>query len=251
MNLKNKRILGINIDFFKYEEVINVIINASLKNKNLLVAPIASHSIIEAQNNSKLKNILNNFDLVLPDGQSLVWVANFIYENSTRERIYGPELLIRLCERCERKKIRVIFYGNHTNLVGRKIKKKYPKVITTVLPDLKYRKIGEEEVNFLLKKLNKYEKSITFIGIGSPAQHYLLAKLDKVKMPVIAIGAAFDFISGIQKQAPIWLQKSGLEWLFRFVCEPKRLWKRYLIYAPLFVILIIFQKINFLFNYDK
>ncbi|MFA5770298.1 MAG: WecB/TagA/CpsF family glycosyltransferase [Patescibacteria group bacterium] len=251
MNLKNKRILGINISFYQYQEAIKKIINTSLNNTDLRVSPIASHSIIEAQNNSKLKDILNNFDLVLPDGQSLVWAANFLYENAKRERIYGPDLLLRLCERCEKEKIRVILYGNHTGLVSHKIRKKYPKLNTVALPDLKYKKINNTDVKYLLSALNKYKKSIAFIGIGSPAQHILLAELKQIKMPIVAVGAAFNFIAGVQKQAPVWMQKYGFEWLFRLINEPQRLWKRYLIYAPRFVILVIFQKINFLFNNDK
>jgi len=175
----------------------------------------------------------------------LVWAANFLYGNSDRSRIYGPELFLRLCKRCETEKIKIILYGNHTDLVCQKIKNKYPKIDIVVLPDLQYRKVSEVDVKYLLKQINKEKKSIIFIGIGSPAQHYLLAKLDKVKMPIVAVGAAFSFVSGIQKQAPYWMQKSGIAWLFRFACEPKRLWKRYLIYAPLFIILVFLQKIGF------
>lgn len=243
-------ILGINIFFCPYQEAIKEIIDSSRTNVKLRVAPIASHSLAEAQIDSRLKNVLNDLDLVLPDGQSLIWAAGFLYRAPVQERIYGPKLLLKLCSRCEKEKIRVILYGNHTNLLGQKLRAIYPKLTITALPDLNYRKIDKADVIFLLKTLNKYKKSIMFLGIGSPAQQYLLAKLQKVKTPIVAIGAAFDFVSGAKKQAPAWMQKNGLEWFFRLITEPLRLWKRYLILAPLFILLVMWQKIGLLMKND-
>lgn len=237
-------ILGIKISSYKLDEIIKKIINSSLKNISLSVAPIASHSVIESQFDNNLKNILNKFDLVLPDGQSLIWAERFLYKTSVHKRVYGPDLLLKLCARCEKEKIKVIFYGNHTDLVSQKLKEKYPKLVITALPDLNYKKISNTDVDFLLKTLSKYKKSIIFIGIGSPAQHFLLAKLKKIKTPVIAVGAAFDFLGGTKKQAPIWMRKLGLEWLFRLIQEPKRLWKRYLLIAPAFVLLVLIHKFS-------
>lgn len=239
-------ILGINVSFYQYQEMVKKIIDSSLKNVGLQVAPIASHSIVGVQFDKNLKNIFNKFDLVLPDGQSLVWAVNFLYKTSVQDRIYGPDLLLKLCARCEKERIRVILFGNHIDLVNQKIKEKYPKIIATALPDLKYKKINKTDVDYLLKALNKYNKSIMFVGIGSPAQHYLLGELREVKMPIIAVGAAFDFIASVQKQAPKWIQKSGFEWLFRLIQEPKRLWKRYLLYAPMFILLVSLQKLRLL-----
>lgn len=249
--MKKYKILKTNVDYLTYKTLINRIIITSKNNQSLIVAPIASHPIVESINNKKLQASLNSFDIVLPDGQPLVWAANFLYGNATRERIYGPDLLLKLCFRCEKEKIRVIFYGNHTNLVGQKLKKKYPKLNIVALPDLKYRKINNADVKYLLNTLSKYKKSTTFIGIGSPAQHILLAELKQIKMPIIAVGAAFDFVSGAKKQAPAFFQREGLEWLFRLINEPRRLWKRYLIYAPLFIFLVFLQKLNILFKNDK
>ena len=229
--MKKYKILKNWVNYLDYEILINKVIIASKKNKNLSIAPVASHSIVESIFNKKLRTSLNSFDFVLPDGQSLVWAANFLYGYHIKERIYGPDLLLKLCSHCEKEKIRVIFYGNHTDLVTQKIKKRFPKIIITTLPDLKYKKVKNTDVKYLLDILNKYKKSIAFIGIGSPAQHILLAKLKQAKMPKT------------KKQAHGFFKKTGLEWFFRLMSEPKRLWKRYLIYLPIFIGLIICKRI--------
>ncbi|PIY70747.1 hypothetical protein COY88_03945 [Candidatus Roizmanbacteria bacterium CG_4_10_14_0_8_um_filter_35_28] len=244
--MKKYKILKTTVDFLDYKTLINKIITNCMNNQNLTVAPIASHPVVESIFSKKLQTSLNSFNLVLPDGQSLVWAVNFLYRNSFKERIYGPDLLLKLCSRCEKEKIKTIFCGNRTDLVNNKIKIKYPKLKTIVLPDLNYKKVNNTDVNLLSTTLSKYKKSIIFIGIGSPAQHLLLTKLKQIEKPIIAVGAAFDFISGAKKQAPAFFQRAGLEWLFRLINEPRRLWKRYLIYAPLFIFLVFLQKYNLL-----
>lgn len=244
--MKRYLILGVPISFADYGFFTERIIKASQAGRIFKVAPVASHPIKHAFFENKLKSAFKHFDLILPDGQSLLWAAKKLYGFKAEERIYGPELFMRLLKVAEKSDITVLLYGNETDRLVKKITKILPKLRVINLADLKGKLIDEEDIAQLERRAKKYKRAILFIGIGSPAQHYLVSSLEHIKMPIVAVGAAFDFVAGAKKQAPDWIQDIRLEWLFRLMSEPKRLWKRYLIDAPVFVLLIYLKKLGIL-----
>ena len=237
-------IIGTMINPSDYDSAVKRIIGSSLGNRSLTVAPVASHPIVESYFNRKLQLTLNGFDMVLPDGQPIVYAMNFIHCSNIRRRVYGPKLLLKVVEAAGKDDIKIILYGNNTEKLKKVLNAKYKKLTVVAFSDLRQAKIDEEGIARLIGDLKKYRKAILFLGIGSPTQHFLLSKLSKVKMPIIAVGSAFDFIAKIKKQAPGWMGDAGLEWLFRLVQEPSRLWRRYLIFGTVFVFLVLMQKIG-------
>ncbi len=235
-------LLGIKVSPVDYEYVTREVIKNAKHKKHFSVAPVASHPIVLSISDQSLRKILNSFQLIIPDSQYVKKALDFIYGVKLRERVYGPELFLNICRNAEKEKIKIFLMGNEIRFVKNTLNKLYPALIVDGY-DLKGKIMSEIKINDLQLKSNDRISKIIFIGIGSPNQYFLMEKLNKVHYPIIGVGAAFDFVSGAKPQAPLWMQKKGLEWLFRLKTEPKRLWKRYLIYGPFFIILVIYQKI--------
>jgi len=248
-----KKILKTNIDLCDYDFVVSKIIESDRKNKKLLVFPLATHTLVAAYFNKKLQKILDSYSILTPDSQWVKWSFNWIYGINLKERVYGPDLMIRVLEKAEKNKITVFLYG--TNLVTlrklrHEIKKKNPK-IQLIFEPAPYKKLSLKEQKELIKKINKNRAKIIFIALSSPDQVMLakgLSDLNTKNSIFIPVGAAFDFLSKVKKQAPKWMRNTGLEWLYRLINEPTRLWKRYLIYGVSFFVLIFFQKIKMFIN---
>lgn len=243
------KILKNEITLITYDKLIANIFN---NNKLYLVSPIASQTLVLAYLDNNLKTILDKFDCLVPDSQWVKRSAYFLYQIRLKERIYGPDLTLKICRQSEVCGKNIFLYGTTPQNL-RKLEKqlilKYPKLsIVGSYPSV-FREATEDEIEFLAKKIVKNKAEIVFIGMGSPLQEKFTITLSKhlnvYKKPltIIPVGAAFDFISENKPQAPKIIRDLGFEWLFRLLSEPRRLWKRYLYYGLLFVFLILKQKI--------
>jgi len=241
--MKKYSLLGVNVIAANYQQIVREIIQAAKTKQCLTVAPVASHPLVLAQQNQKLKQLLNSFDYVLPDSQYVKWALNFLFRSKLKDKVYGPKLFLKICEQAEKKKLKVFLYGNKLPPLIIALQEKFPKLKTAGI-DLKHKKLEKEDFETLVYELAKTKADILFIGLGSPLQHWLAQKLTNNRLPIVMVGAAFDFVSGIKSQAPEWIQNSGLEWLFRLWYEPRRLWKRYLWYGPVFIFLVLKEKIG-------
>lgn len=226
-----------------YDFVLDEIDKAIKNNKKLLISPIASHTLVKAHYDKKLKEILDSFDLLVPDSQ---WVKRsiwFLYGKRLKERVYGPDLMLKICFSASKKGWKVFFYGNKKEVLlklKKRLKSLYPKINIVGDGESKFRELTEKEENELVRKIEKLNPDIIFVSLGSPKQEifsYHLSRRIKKNKVIIPVGAAFDFISGVKKQAPKWMGDWGLEWLFRLINEP-RLWKRYMIDGLIFMIKI-------------
>lgn len=228
-----------------YDFVLSEIDKAIKNKKSLLISPIASHTLVRAHYDKSLKKILDKFDYLVPDSQWVRWSIPFLYgkEKGLKDRVYGPELMLRVCAISERKNYRVFLYGNTQEVLiklSERLKKDFPKLKITGEEESKFRDLTDREWKSLVKKIENSKAEIVFISLGSPKQEVFSFELSKrIKKTIICVGAAFDFISGFKKQAPKWMGDWGMEWFFRLINEPRRLWKRYLINGLLFFILII------------
>ncbi len=237
-DFKKVVVLKTKITIIDYDKLINKILKT--KKKKLIVAPIASHPIVQAYFDKEYQNILNQIDFLVPDSQYVRISLKLLYGVYLKDRIYGPELMNKLLKKGQEKKLKIFFIGNNSSLFIKSLKKYFPKLKKFYFYDLNYQKISKKTLDEINQKLNNID--IIFIGIGSPNQHILALKIKKEK-PIVCVGAAFDFLSGAKKQAPKWLGDFGLEWLFRLIQEPKRLWKRYLVDGIIFVFLVLKQKL--------
>lgn len=241
-----------------YEFVLSKIQKAIKQKKKLLISPIASHTLVRAHYDNNLKKILDNFDYLLPDSQWIRWSIPFLYgkEKSLDDRVYGPDLMLKMCKLAEKMNYRVFLYGN-TESVLMKLEQEllhmYQSIKIVGKEASKFRELRDKELYSLRKKITASQTNIIFVSLGSPKQEifsYKLSKLYNKSLVIIPIGAAFDFISKNKLQAPKNIQKAGLEWLYRLLSEPKRLLTRYFFYGVLFLFFILFQKMAN-FNYTK
>ena len=251
------KILKNNITVCDPDFILNEIKKRIEVQKNLLISPIASYTLILATLEKKLEGTLNNFDYLLPDGLWVKKTIHFLYGVRGIERIRGSDLLLKVCNLVQKNRYKIFLYGTTDATLQRlktTLKKLFPKInIVGVMPS-RFRELSSRDKAELINHIEKLRVNILFVALGSPRQEFFAYDIlygkphFKRAIIVIPVGAAFDFISGVKPQAPEWIQNSGFEWLFRLICEPRRLWKRYLIYGPLFIFLVLFQKIGLLLN---
>ena len=201
-----------------------------------------AHSIMDGYNQPKLKQIFNESGMTTPDGMAIVWLL-MLKGHRHVQRVYGPDLLLAACEHGLKKGYRHFFYGGKQSVADKlveKITRQYPGLQIAGTFMHPFDSVTSEDDQQIVDKINRSKADILWVGLGSPKQEYWMhAHLGRLNVPVmIGVGAAFDFLSGAKPQAPVWMQRSGLEWLFRFASEPRRLWPRYRQY-PKFILLAV------------
>jgi N-acetylglucosaminyldiphosphoundecaprenol N-acetyl-beta-D-mannosaminyltransferase len=198
------------------------------------------HAVMASREDPELRDALMSSSFNVPDGQPLVWAINML-GHGLPGRVYGPELMSRCCQRAAERGYRFYLYGgrNQGALVqlALNLRRRYPgvKIVGGYSPP--HRALSEEERGAVVKEINRSKADIVWAGIGVPKQEKWMAenRADLTAPVLIGVGAAFDFHAGLVPQAPNWAQEAGLEWAYRLAHEPRRLWRRYLRYNPLFV----------------
>ncbi len=203
------------------------------------------HTVTECQWNPDLRRVVNRAGMVTPDGMPLVWVSRWM-GNKQAERVYGPDLLLKVCENSIEKGWKHYFYGGGQGVVELLVKNltsQFPGLHVAGIGTPPFRKLTDAEDQDVVERINLANPDIVWVGLGMPKQELWMGDhFGRIKAPVmIGVGAAFDFHAGLKPQAPKWMQQNGLEWLFRLLSEPRRLWKRYLINNPVFILLVTLQ----------
>jgi len=203
------------------------------------VAATDMHCVVEAQRDSSFKNILNATDMVIPDGMPLVWLGRRRGHTLPR-RVYGPDLLLAFCEESAGRGYRHFFCGGEPGVAERlaeSLKTRFPglNVVGTCSPP--FRPLSANEDAEMVEMINRAKPDVLWVGLGAPKQErWMHEHKDRLRVPVVVgVGAAFDLLSGRRKQAPHWIRECGFEWLFRLLQEPRRLWRRYLVYGSQFI----------------
>jgi exopolysaccharide biosynthesis WecB/TagA/CpsF family protein len=237
--LKKVDLFGINYAVVDYHSATDQIIewvetikNDSASKQGFGVTALAVHGLIEGYRNDELKQKINSIDLIVPDGQSIRWAINWFYKTHLKDRVYGPTLTLHVLQAAAEKNIPVFFYGSQQqtlNKLRENLLQKFPNLKIVGMQADRFRESTEEEKIADRQAIISSGAKLVFVGRGCPRQERWVAE-NKNYLPAVllAVGAAFDFHAGTVKQAPVWIQKRGLEWLFRLVQEPSRLWKRYL-----------------------
>jgi N-acetylglucosaminyldiphosphoundecaprenol N-acetyl-beta-D-mannosaminyltransferase len=197
------------------------------------------HTVMTGVDDEKFQQITNNAALAVPDGMPLVWAARLLGFDQ-RERVYGPDLFLTVCERSVSKGYSHFFYGGGPGVPERleeNLSSRFPGIRIAGCYSPPFRPLTEIEDDQVVKAINASGADILWVGLGAPKQEYWMAShVGRISTPVmVGVGAAFDFHAGQVKQAPRWMQDRGLEWVFRLCVEPRRLWKRYLYNNPRFV----------------
>lgn len=241
-NHSHLNILGIKFQKLDYETILNVFHSLVKEDKPHQVCIANVHTVVTSLDDPELKAINNN-SLVTMDGAPLVWYSNLIYQADINERISGPDLMIRCLDYGREYGWRHFFLGGTPEVLEKLVSnmsERFPGVNIAGSESPPFRSLSIDEDNMLVIKINDSNADFLWVGLGAPKQEKWIANhLDRVNAKIqIGVGAAFDFHSGMVKRAPAWMQKYGLEWLYRLIQEP-RLFSRYATTNPRFLMLFL------------
>jgi N-acetylglucosaminyldiphosphoundecaprenol N-acetyl-beta-D-mannosaminyltransferase len=204
------------------------------------------HGVMEARKDPSIRAILNDADIATPDGTPLVWALRS-FGRAEQQRVYGPNLMLTLCEQAARKGHRVFLYGGRLDtleILQQNLMRRFPQLILAGSYSPPFRPLTDAEEADVQSMIREANPDLIFVGISTPKQErWMSSHRDTFPgVVMIGVGAAFDFHAGRVRQAPPWMQRNGLEWLFRLTCEPARLWKRYVLVTPWFLPFWAMQK---------
>lgn len=246
--IEKKNLFEVNYALTNYDEAAQIIVECGIKHHSFGVSALAVHGLIECYRSEALLEKVNKLDLVVPDGQPICWALNFFYNAGLKERVYGPQLTLEVLKRANQKKLCIYLFGSSQKTLQKfseNIQKWFPQITISGLHVDRFRDATAEEDEADIHKINRSGAHIVLVGRGCPRQEVWVSDhLGKINASMMAVGAAFDFHAGVLKQAPAWMQRSGLEWFYRFTREPKRLWKRYLITNSIFIYLFFKKMFN-------
>ena len=237
-------VLGVRISAIRMVDAVTSIEAWIDAGERQYVCVVPAHSVMDCRSDPELRAIVNAGGLVTPDGMSLVWLLRAGKHRDT-ERVYGPDLMLAVCRRSLEAGWRHYFLGGDEDVAAElavRLERRFPglAVAGTVSPP--YRELSAEEDAGLCEAVNASRPDIVWVGLGSPKQERWMAAHREAltALVLVGVGAAFDYLSGRRRQAPRWVQRSGLEWLYRLASEPRRLWRRYARY-PYFAFLVMRQ----------
>jgi N-acetylglucosaminyldiphosphoundecaprenol N-acetyl-beta-D-mannosaminyltransferase len=242
-------VLGVRVDAVQIPDVITKMEDWIARNDACrYVAVTDMHSLMEAQRDAQFKTILNSADLVVPDGFPLVLLGRR-KGFALRRRVYGPELMLRFCAESAPKAYRHFFFGGAPGVaeeLASRFASIFPGLIVAGTFCPPFRQLTSEENESAIAAIERARPDIVWVGLGAPKQErWMFANRDNLHVPLlVGVGAAFDFHTGRVTQAPFWMREHGLEWLFRLLREPRRLWRRYLIHGAKFIALVLLESLE-------
>lgn len=251
---EKRALFGVQISETDYENAVNSIFESIACNQRGIVSCHAAHAVVTFSD-SKHRDDVNRFEMITPDGQPVRWAMNLLFGSKLKERVYGPSLMLKICERaaCDNQSI-FLFGGSDSTLIDleNNLQAQFPELRISGSFAPPFRPLTEEEDLRVIEMIRESGAKIVFLGLGCPKQDIFAihhrATIDAIQ---ICVGAAFDFHAGIKAIAPQWMQRNGLEWVFRLYKEPTRLWKRYLITNSLFIWKFLWQFCGYCFNKEK
>jgi N-acetylglucosaminyldiphosphoundecaprenol N-acetyl-beta-D-mannosaminyltransferase len=242
-------VLGVGISLTQIPDVIAQIETwISERSGCHIIAVTGMHGVTEAQHDGEFKHILNSASLVVPDGMPLVWLAR-LRGFSLRRRVYGPELMMTFCEQTAARGYRHFLYGGDAGVADRlagTLRERFPGLLIAGSHSPPFRSLTVAEDTHIIAQINESGADVLWVGLSTPKQErWMYEHRDCLLVPVlVGVGAAFDFNLGIKRQAPEWMREHGLEWLFRLLQEPQRLWRRYLVYGSEFLVSVILEQLG-------
>lgn len=232
-------VVSIRVDATSYTDAATRILEWARARASRYVCVATVNNVMEACDHTDFQSIMNSADLVTPDGMPLVWSLR-LFGNPQATRVYGPDLTRVLLSDAERLRVPVAFYGGSADALERLrafVRLAHPSLPVVYACSPPFRPLTPEEDERITRELNESGAGLVFVGLSTPKQErWMAAHRGRIPAAMIGVGAAFDFLSGVKPQAPRWMMRSGLEWLFRLAAEPRRLWRRYLKQNPRFVI---------------
>jgi len=240
-HIPRRDILGVPIALTDYAGAMDVMDEMVDRRHLGWVCAAAVHSVMVARSDPKMHEALRDAVITVPDGMPIVWAANALGEELPN-RVYGPELMRRYCDRAVERGHRVWLYGGRDQgalvQLALSLRQNHPGIQIVGGYSPPFRPLSEDEDAAVAKQINDARADVVWVGIGVPKQEKWMVRMrERLDAPVLcAVGAAFDFHAGRVSQAPRWMQERGLEWTYRIAQEPRRLLPRYLVTNPSFML---------------
>jgi len=235
-----RKILTTRIDATSYEDACDRIENWAETGTSRYIVAANVHVVMTARRDARYRDVLQQAALITPDGMPLVWGLRLLGV-AGQPRVYGPDLMLAWCERAARLGSPIYLYGGTPdvlNRLARNLHQRFPGLAIAGLHAPPFRTLTPAEEAEDRDRIHRSGARVVFVGLGCPKQEYWMARQrGHLQAVAIGVGAAFNFHSGTVSQAPRWMMRLGLEWLYRFACEPRRLWQRYLVNNPVFLVL--------------
>ncbi len=226
-------LFGVAVSSVTCEQACVAIMEAARSNAAAVVSAFSVHALIEAATRPKLAMHANRFAIITPDGQPVRWALNWLHGAGLQRNVRGSELMWQLCERAAAEGVSIYLYGSSPATLAAlraNLSTAFPALRVAGAESPPFRPLTAEEDAAMVARVNDSGAGLMFLGLGCPKQDYFAAEhADRIRAVQLCVGAAFDFHAGMKAVAPEWMQRRGLEWLFRLYQEPQRLWKRYLV----------------------
>lgn len=241
-------LLGVQISAVDYDAAVAKIIEAAKLQRPFAVSALAVHGVMTGVMDLQHRYRLNHLDLIVPDGQPVRWGLNFLYRLKLPDRVYGPNLTLKVCQAAAESDLPIFLFGSRAETLDKlhaNLLQKYPRLQIVGKEPSQFRRLTAEQRDQLVERIKNSGARIAMVGIGCPRQEVWAYEFrERLSMPLLAVGAAFSFHAGELKQAYPWMQRVGLEWLYRLGKEPLRLWKRYVFLNPAYVTLLGLQALR-------
>lgn len=248
MEESRKNVLGIYVDAVDSGTATRRIIDAAHGCRPYAVSALAVHGVMTGALDSEHRHRLNHLDLIVPDGQPVRWALNLLHRAGLADRVYGPNLMLSTCERAAAEELPIFLFGGTASVLetlSRNLRQRFPGLKIAGSRPSRFRKLSLQERDELIEEIRESGARLTYVGIGCPRQEVWAYEFrESLSMPILAVGAAFNFHAGLLQQAPPLLQRYGLEWAYRLGKEPGRLWKRYLYLNPLYLTFLTAQVVG-------
>ncbi|MDO8484240.1 MAG: WecB/TagA/CpsF family glycosyltransferase [Candidatus Limnocylindrales bacterium] len=245
--MKSVSILGVRLAAQRYGEAVDRLLDAAGSGIRLRVHFCNVHTLTEAQDNESLRGVFESAGMLAMDGMPLVWVGR-LRGARLAERVSGPDVMLSLCDRGRALHLRHYFLGGEPGVpeaLGAALTERFPGLLVVGTESPPFRVMSPDEDAAMVHRVNASNPHILWIGLGAPKQEFWAADHEgQLTVPLLLpVGAAFNFHSGKVRRAPRWMQRVGLEWLFRLAAEPRRLWRRYMATNSRFLYLVAREEI--------
>jgi exopolysaccharide biosynthesis WecB/TagA/CpsF family protein len=243
-----RNICGVLIDAIEMDDAVGRVLERARAAEPYSVSALAVHGVMTGVESAAQRARLNEMDMVVPDGQPVRWALNLLYRTELKERVFGPILMLELCEVAAREGLPIYLYGSTQETLAaleEKLTARFPGLPIAGGRPSQFGELDRATKEEVAAEIRDSGAAMCFVGLGCPRQEtFCWAMRDLVGVPVLAVGAAFDFNADLARQAPAWMQRHGLQWLHRLAGDPRRLWRRYLLLNPAYVALLAGQRLG-------
>lgn len=237
-------VIGSPITALPFDEQIKMIVEWASSHESKTVCVANVHMLTEAYWHPEFSALLRSADLVTPDGMPLVWMMRLMGERD-QNRVAGMDILLSLCQLAPLRNISIFFLGSEARILDKmreKLEHEFPELQIVGMEPLPFRPLRPAEDDAVIQKIHESGAELVLVSLGCPKQEYWISQhKGKIQAVMIGLGGVIPVVAGIHKRAPLWMREVGLEWFYRLIQEPRRLWSRYMKTIPFFMCLALRQ----------